>query len=51
MSIHTTPNQVFCSEFLKFFKVSIVKTARILPILKSSFASMCNIDYLRKISS
>ena len=51
MSIHTTPNQVFCSEFLKFFKVSIVKTTRILSILKNLFASMYNIDYLRKISS
>lgn len=51
MSIHTTPNQEFYSVFLKFFKVSIVKVACILPILKQLLASMCNIDYLRKISS
>ena len=44
MSIHSTPNQEIYSEFLKFFKIAIVKIARILPILKRSFASMCNID-------
>ena len=33
MSIHSTPNPKFYSEFLKFFKVAIVKITHILSIL------------------
>lgn len=51
MPIHTTPNQEFCSDFLIFFKVGVVKIACIFSILNRERDSMCNIDYLRKISS
>lgn len=33
MPIRTTPNQGFCSDFLNFFKVGVVKIVFILSIL------------------
>ena len=35
MSIHSTPNQEFYSDFLEFFKFAIVKITHILSILNA----------------